>query len=272
MIYRLKRIVHQRAQRYIASHRRGALMRKIAGYSDLFRTWHRNLDGDPRYNGEEFVLRTLQPFGLETIFDVGANVGDWSRMARSLFPEARIHAFEIAPPTARLVEEAFQGDTRFVLNACGLSNADGEIEIKYYPEDGALSSLIDYPHQRRVEMISARVTTGDGYVSANGIERIDFFKMDVEGAEHLVLEGLRETLRGGKISALQFEYGTVNIVTKFLLRDFYRTFEEAGFRVGKIFPNYVDFREYSFDQEDFLGQNYLAISTRLPEWIRALQA
>lgn len=271
MMGRLKSEVYQRVQRYVSRHRRGAMMGRLAAYSDLFQAWHRNIDGDPRYNGEEYVLRTLQSFGLRTIFDVGANIGEWSRMARSFFPAAAIHAFEIAPPTARELEAAFAGDTAFFPNACGLSDAAGEMEIKYYPDARGLSTLIDYPHDNRVQKLAVQVTTGDEYLCAHGIEHIDFLKMDVEGAEHLVIEGLRRSFQERRIGAVQFEYGRVNIVTRFLLRDFYRTFEEAGFRVGKIFPNYVDFRDYSFDQEDFLGQNYLAVSCSRPDWVEALR-
>ena len=87
---------------------------------------------------------------------------------------------------------------------------------------------------------------------------MDFLKLDVEGAEHLVLQGLDESLQNGRIRFVQFEYGRVNILTHFLLRDFYQLFRGYGYAVGKIYPDYVEFRDYDLRDEDFLGPNYLA--------------
>ena len=42
-------------------------------------------------------------------------------------------------------------------------------------------------------------------------------------------------------------------MTHFLLYDFYEFFETRGYVVGKIYPNYVDFRAYDLNDEDFLG-------------------
>ena len=58
---------------------------------------------------------------------------------------------------------------------------------------------------------------------------------------------------------VQFEYGQVNIITKHLLRDHYAFFEGLGFVVGKIYPKWVEFRDYELRHEDFLGLNYLAV-------------
>src|SRR5439155_19181087 len=91
-----------------------------------------------------------------------------------------------------------------------------------------------------------------------GIREVDFLKLDVEGAEHLVLQGLENHLRDRRVRFVQFEYGRVNILTHFLLRDFYQLFAAYGYVVGKIYPDYVDVREYDLSDEDFLGPNYLA--------------
>jgi hypothetical protein len=85
----------------------------------------------------------------------------------------------------------------------------------------------------------------------------------VEGAEHLVLRGFDDLLTADNIPVVQFEYGIVNILTKFLLRDFYYYFESRGYRIGKLFPASVRFREYRFQDEDFFGPNYVAASPRV---------
>jgi len=84
------------------------------------------------------------------------------------------------------------------------------------------------------------------------------------------LTGFGDMLARNDISLVQFEYGRVNIVNHFLLRDFYAFFRERGYVVGKIFPNYVEFRDYDLMDEDFLGPNYLACAEDMVELRQAL--
>jgi hypothetical protein len=50
-------------------------------------------------NGEYYVLDKLSNTTIDTVFDVGANNGDYTNACLSRFKNAKIHAFEIAPPT-----------------------------------------------------------------------------------------------------------------------------------------------------------------------------
>jgi len=34
-----------------------------------------------------------------------------------------------------------------------------------------------------------------------------------------------------------------------------------GYTIGKLYANYIDFREYEQPMEDFLGPNYIAVPT-----------
>jgi hypothetical protein len=59
-------------------------------------------------------------------------------------------------------------------------------------------------------------------------------------------------------------------MSRFLLRDFYQLLEPAGYLVGKIFPNGVDFRPYSPDDENFFGPNFLAVQRKADDLITHL--
>ncbi len=51
------------------------------------------------------------------------------------------------------------------------------------------------------------IETVDTILGARGIDTLDFLKIDTEGFERLVLEGASTALRGGRIRAIQLEYG-----------------------------------------------------------------
>src|SRR5690349_2365628 len=40
------------------------------------------------------LLELLRPFEPKVIFDIGANIGTWTLLAKALYPNAEIHAFE----------------------------------------------------------------------------------------------------------------------------------------------------------------------------------
>lgn len=230
----------------------------------------RNHNYDAETNGEYWLLRRLSQFPLKTIWDAGANVGDWTRMAKQCFPAATIYAFEIHPDTFQELSRRTAGLTGVIPANLGLSDSEGSVELHCYGNQSTLSSLLAYPHDLPRRTIPCKVVTGDGYSTANGINQIDFLKMDVEGAEPQVLRGLAHTIERGGVDLIQFEYGRVNILSRFLLRDFYEYLALEGYLIGKLYPAYVDFREYRLTDEDFLGPNYIACRKEKFRYLAAL--
>ena len=244
----------------IANERRSPEVRARAIECIQFLKCYENaFNHDFNTNGERFVLETLAKRRLSCIFDVGANVGDWALLAHQICPDAQIHCFEVMRLTSEELKKRTKSAGNIIVNEFGLSDSEGDVLLKFYPQYGALTSIIDYPHPGAYVLTPGSVTCGDSYMQKHGTTHVDFVKMDVEGVEDRVLQGFANALQGRMIDVIQFEYGQVNILTKFLLYDFYALFRKHGYRVGKIYPNYVDFREYSFTHEDFLGPNYLAV-------------
>lgn len=219
-------------------------------------------------NGEQLLLERTASFGFATLFDVGANRGNWTRMARRAHPRAAIHCFEILPATFEQLRAAIGGLEGVVLNPFGLSDREGEVEV-FATADTAISSLYDfgYPGAARLK---GRVRRGADYAAEQGIARIDLLKIDTEGAEARVLEGFRPMLEAGRIRLVQFEYNRGAIESHFLLRDFHRFFAPLGYRLGKLTGSGVLFRDYHHSQEDFVGPNYCAVPAGETALIAAL--
>ncbi len=215
-----------------------------------------NYNYDFATNGEQWVLRKIARFCPTVIFDVGANVGNWLIPALAALPGAHIHAFEIVEGTFAELYRRVGARPDVTANAFGLSASTGVLEMHLFEESDELASCVPYPHGD-YKKHAFRVECGDEYLRRHAIDRIDFLKMDVEGAEHLVLHGFSKALDAGKIDAIQFEYGRVNILTHFLLIDFYNLLESKGYILGKIYPNRVDFRPYKL--EDTACKEHLKI-------------
>lgn len=266
----------ERAGRYLATHRRSRVARRVsAAVTRLYRS-QSNLNYDMASNGEQWTLRTLSALDdLDVLFDVGANHGEWSLAAKASFPDASLHCFEIVPTTFRKLSETLAGMPRTTLNPCGLSDRDGEIEIFFDSELDFIATAVpgfsEEFHRNQTEKLRLPTMRGDEYCEQRAIDRIGFLKIDVEGHEPQVLRGFERMLDAGRIDALQFEYGYVNIGVRFLLKDFYDYLAGFDMQVGKIFPNHVDFRPYRYWDEDFLGPNYVAVRSERPDVLSALK-
>jgi FkbM family methyltransferase len=243
----------------IARYRRGLPVRLLARASEGFLRLYNNVNYDAEANGERRILELLGRRNIACVFDVGANIGEWLQLARRHCPSATIHAFEIVPFTFEKLRRHIGTEPGLILNPFGLAERRGTVEVLYCPDDPELSSIFPYPTGKQSLPVSCNITTGDEYCAERGIAHVDFLKLDVEGLELPALRGFEGMLANGQIDVIQFEYGFINILPKFLLKDLYEFLGAHGYAAGKIFPGYVDFRAYELKDEDFMGPNYLAV-------------
>ena len=249
----------------------------MRSFARHIRSWYRgyeNFDYDPIYNGEGYLLSALSDVAGSdaTIFDVGANVGDWAELARDRCAKAEIHAFELVPDTASSLAIRLGSVPGMRVNKFGLSDTRGEVPVKISDKDNTRSTLILNAEieAARTSVISCEVRTGDDYLSENDISRVNLVKIDAEGADHLVIKGFSNTLAAERIASIQFEYGRASIAARFLLSDYYDLLTSFGFEIGKLYPGYVDFKSYTPEMEDFLGPNYVAVHRSQSELRRYL--
>ena len=266
----LKREDLVEAARVLGSRRDTSGAAALATFCRQFWLVYQNHSYNMDENGERWILRQLAPFGPKVLFDVGANDGDWLRVARAEVPGAHVHAFEIVGDTFTALTQRVPPSPSITFNAHGLSDHAGQVEMHTYGKHTFLASHVAFPHGDH-QRVPCPVRRGDDYLDEHGIERIDFLKIDVEGAEHLVLDGFSRALDAGRVDVIQFEYGKVNVLTRFLLRDFYLSLEARGFALGKLFPNHVDFRAYALEDEDFMGPNYVAVRRARRDLIDAVR-
>lgn len=253
--------VTARLARMLCKYRGRPSVDALAALCDTFHRGLNNVDFNMRRNGELRVLEAISSTRPQCIFDVGANNGDWSRLAARLNPNSEIHAFEIVPSTFALLAENTADLEKVRKNDVGLSDQDGEILVNLSEDTSTATAC-------RIEGMKAhddyyrrqalcRIRKASEYVREHDIERIDFVKIDVEGMDLKVIRGFEDTL--DRVRALQFEYGVFNIASHGLLADFCSLLVSRGFVVGKIFPRTVRFFDYHFDMENFHGSNYVAV-------------
>jgi FkbM family methyltransferase len=227
-------------------------------------------------SGETWVLANrvapaCQDIAAPVIFDVGANVGDYSVALLQHVPSATIYAFEPSPAVYAKMIEHIAGNGRgnqIKPYAIGFSDSDRMVDFYSYTVEGeqvSLLSSIDLRLPTQVVNVqthakeTVRVRTIDGFCQEEGIDRIDFLKLDVEGHEMSVLRGAERMLNSGAISMVQFEFGPANIYSRTFFYDFWSTLSER-YDLFRIIPHgLAAIPYYGEHREVFLTTNYLAI-------------
>ena len=242
---------------------RGLLLR-------LFNAIENNGNYNFNSNGESFFIEYLfkQFKSPAVIFDIGANVGDYSKIieSQSLKSEVdiRLHVFEPTRSCFEQLTEKFGGKNNVTLNNYGVSDSNGLATIFYDKESSGLASL----YQRNLESYGlelsyieeVRIRRMDAYIEEKNINHIDFIKIDIEGHELKAFEGFGSYLNGEFIDYIQFEYGGANLDSHTSLMDIFKFLTEKGFVLAKVMPNGLEVRGYSPFMDNFNYANYVAIS------------
>lgn len=129
------------------------------------------------------------------IIDVGANIGYNSICWSIMHPNIFIHSFEPGKETFDLLKFNTQKNKRdnIILVNAAVSDKSGTA-VFYHCSDNAYSSLKDTKRKEIVATYEVKVLTIDEYVKANDLEQVSLLKIDVEGLEHNVIVGAKDTL------------------------------------------------------------------------------
>lgn len=156
------------------------------------------ITGEPTPGGyiERVELDLIEelPAGEVTVFDVGANVGDFTQAVLERRPEARVFAFDPLPECQEALRRRFGSR----VTVCGGLGARAEM-LEFFSDAPAsqLGTLYPRPWIPEIQTRSVGhlpVGTISQVCRDHGIQRIDLLKLDCEGHEYQVLVGASDAL------------------------------------------------------------------------------
>lgn len=192
-----------------------------------------------RLSGEEAFLkrglvsvRDSQP----VVIDVGANIGEYSMLAKRIAPDAHVYAFEPHPDTFKKLEAVAKAH-RFQAFNFGCDEVEGQRVLYDYVKDGSSHAslekrVITEIHGRQALELPVRTVRLDDFLQQElNIRHVNLLKVDTEGNELRVLRGAQRMLAANAVDVIQFEFNEMNVLTRVFFKDFV-----------DLLPNYEFFR------------------------------
>ena len=134
--------------------------------------------------------------------DVGANMGAIAlHLTKRVGVLGQVYGFEPVPANAqRLREHAAKNSfaDRLQVVECALSDTDASFELLVASPahvNQGMGSLVEVDNGELKNKIVVQAFRLDSFCDANSLTKVDFIKVDIQGAEPLFLTGAQETLR-----------------------------------------------------------------------------
>jgi len=168
---------------------------------DIKSTWHEMNDilQDYVFDEEKSFSYVEGPYEYgnvvieeeDVVFDCGANIGLFTGLGSLKAKNGTIYAFEPIPEILSMLQKTAVFYNNVITCELALSNEVGSVNMKYDRNHMMGSSIVN-SGQGNIEVV---LDTIDHFVETNQINRVDFIKADIEGAERYLLEGAKETLK-----------------------------------------------------------------------------
>jgi FkbM family methyltransferase len=131
----------------------------------------------------------------DVCFDIGGNVGYMAMLFAAKATQGQVHVFEPIDLNAALItaNAVLNGLSNVIVNNVAVGASNGTVQFSV-SSDTAYSSMHPTGRRKEARSIEVPVISLDEYLADRGIDRVDVMKVDVEGAENLVLDGARKLL------------------------------------------------------------------------------
>jgi FkbM family methyltransferase len=189
------------------------------------------------------------------VVDIGANIGYYTLLAaRKVGKQGKVYSFE---PEAKsfdiLCKNIEINGFRQTVTACqkALLDREDKIDFNVYEENIGSSSIfvdnsifVGHPHKKKI--ISIQATTLDAFLGDN--VGVDLIKMDAEGAEPFIFEGMKNVIKNNPTLKIIMEFAPTHIEAAGKNpAEFLRNLKSIGFLIRLIDRDTGELRTVTVD-------------------------
>jgi FkbM family methyltransferase len=169
----------------------------------------------------------------ETAVDIGANVGFLTRQFAAMVGKSgRVFAFEPDPATFAYLAYNTRRLAQVECSAAAMSDRNGTMTLYLHPTSAMSNSLVN--SWADAHPINVETFTFDAWAASINLGRIGLIKIDVEGAEPLVLRGMLKTLSLPQKPQIITEFCPANLGGTAAEEEIFQLFTDHGYQLHRI--------------------------------------
>lgn len=204
-------------------------------------------------SAELLIFKTHEPVSTKiiekklkrgmTCLEIGANIGYYTLLEHKIIGnEGKIIALEPSPVNFDILQKNVKSQKieNIILKNIAGGDIDGNVKFLIYEGAGNSCMVIQEGQKQKWpgKIIDVPIRKIDSVLEELGIEKIDFLRMDVEGYENHVLNGLSNTLKSSK-PIIHIEVH-VNIVGRANTITMLKNLQNIGYDVTAYVPREID--------------------------------
>jgi len=198
----------------------------------------------------------------ELFLDIGANKGKYSDVLINYFPKAQIYIFEPQKYLFNILKKKYKKKENIKVFNSAVSDKNRKELLFSRNKSDTLSSLYKRKYLKsdlklkgkKVSCIRLDKILGDNQI-------VDFAKIDTEGNEMKILQGIGKLIRN--FYMIQIEFGGTWVDSRYFYRDLFNFFKNKKFSLYRMSPSkLIKIENYNENDEYFTFTNFLAINNR----------
>lgn len=163
-----------------------------------------------RYRPGPDKFAYLKTLNLQTVLDIGANVGQFAKEIRSKLPQAQIYSFEPVKECFNKLNKNMEGSEKFrSFNfALGDKNQKSEINKSSYTPSSSILEMSEihktlFPHTKDSAPEEIEIKRLDEAARDLKLEKEILIKVDVQGFEDKVIAGGTEIFKKARVVLIE---------------------------------------------------------------------
>lgn len=200
-------------------------VRKIGGsptvYEDLNTSWFKSLN-------------------IDTVLDIGANTGQFTKTISILLPNSKIYAFEPLPNCFDSLQKFANSSNNITVYNTGLGESSGSLsfEESIFSPSSSFLKMTDthknaFPHTNKTSLVNVKISRLDDIAKDLRLGSSILVKIDVQGYEDRVLKGGIETIKQAKVVIIETSFVKLYELQP-LFDNIYTIFKEIGFTFNGV--------------------------------------
>jgi FkbM family methyltransferase len=210
------------------------------------------IPGDLGISSELLMFKTHEPLTTKllskeikkgmTCLDVGGNIGYYTLLeSRIIGNSGKVIAIEPSPQNFQHLQKNLELENAKNVESFNFAAGDknGEVNFLVYKESNGSFTIPDGEKTDLPgDIIKVPAKTIDTFLNEISVDHVDFVRMDVEGYESHILQGMEETIKKSK-PMFQIEVHS-SLLGKEKTKKFLENFQNHGYKAKYYVPRDID--------------------------------